>query len=113
MFARDLVIEAGAIPKLTNLLIRCVPDNEITRNVAWAISNLCRNKPKPSLDILCLAIMPLAQTLIKNEKELILSDCCWSLSYIIDEAAFINFKFMIPELLKRLIGLINCGNESI
>ena len=85
----------------------------MTRNCTWTLSNLCRGKPRAKLEILCQAIEPLAQTLIKNQNQDILVDCCWAMSYIIDGSKDVIQNFMIPQLLTRLIQLVNHQSLSI
>ena len=67
IFARDQVINAGALPKLASLLISYPADSSLTRNATWTISNLCRGKPRASSEMLKQAIRPLAKTLIENQ----------------------------------------------
>ena len=49
----------------------------------------------------------------ENENPDILVDCCWALSYIIDGSKEVITEFMIPELIDRLIGLVNHNTLSI
>jgi hypothetical protein len=49
----------------------------------------------------------------ENENPDILVDCCWALSYIIDGSKEVITEFMIPELIDRLIGLVNHQTLSI
>ena len=54
------------------------------RNVAWAISNLCRGKPSPPFDLFESCIEVMCRTAMQNETEDILIDACWAISYISD-----------------------------
>jgi hypothetical protein len=87
---RDLVLRTGALTKLMNL---CNPRNRITlvRNATWAISNLCRGKPQPPFEQVAPALTVLAQ-LIRHDDTEVLTDACWALSYISDDAGSNNQK---------------------
>jgi importin subunit alpha-1 len=63
----------------------------LAQNVAWAVSNLCRGKPVPELDIVKVFIYPLVNILnIANENpddsdpNDIRTDTTWALSYLCD-----------------------------
>ena len=64
----------------------CTTSLSLRRNATWALSNLCRGKPKPRLE----SIRPALPTLVsllregKNQDEEILADACWALSYVSD-----------------------------
>lgn len=66
IFARDQVINAGAVETLGTLLENYEPNSSLTRNATWTISNLCRGKPRAPSMILKKAISPVAKTLITN-----------------------------------------------
>lgn len=88
-------------------------ESALTRNATWTLSNLCRGKPRADINILRQAIQPLAKALCDNELKDILIDCCWSLNYIVDGSPEIIDDFLIPELLVRLLTLVNCNVMSV
>ena len=98
---------------LCQLLLKYEPDQQMTRNCTWTVSNLCRGKPRAKSEVLMIAVEPLGQTLIKNTDHDILVDCCWAMSYIIDGSKDVIQNFMIPQLLTRLIQLVNHQSLSI
>lgn len=45
---RDLVINAGAINPISDILDRAKPGSSFVRNASWTLSNLCRGRPAPN-----------------------------------------------------------------
>jgi hypothetical protein len=111
----------------------------LAQNVAWTVSNLCRGKPVPALDVVKVFIPPLVNILnIANEDPSacetsdIRTDTAWALSYVSDgdvdriEAVVssgavvplmqmvkdfpTNRTFMIPTI--RCLGNFVTGNDS-
>lgn len=126
---RDIVLAA---PKaLTNLLtnIKHAASESLLGNAVWTLSNFCRGKPQPALDVIKPALPYLAR-LIKHKKQSIVGDACWALSYISDGAderiqacvdlgivptlmrllASDNCKIVTPAL--RTLGNIVSGNDT-
>ena len=44
---RDLVIAAGAVEPIANILDNASPGTSLVRNASWTLSNLCRGRPAP------------------------------------------------------------------
>ena len=53
------------------------------RNAVWALSNLMRGKPQPSVSHVTQAVPTLAKLLMIADEE-VLMDTCWALSYVTD-----------------------------
>ncbi|KAG8348946.1 putative Armadillo beta catenin like repeat HEAT like repeat Atypical Arm repeat [Trypanosoma vivax] len=80
---RDVALRCNAMPALLNAL--SIPEQpvNIVRNIAWAISNLCRGKPSPNLEYLTPALPYLANMLHHPDQEVV-TDASWAISYISD-----------------------------
>lgn len=50
---------------------------------AWALSNLCRGKPLPNMELVVDGVMALGSLITKNKirDENTFTDCCWSISF--------------------------------
>eukprot|EP00004_Rigifila_ramosa_P023382 TRINITY_DN6559_c0_g1_i2.p1 TRINITY_DN6559_c0_g1~~TRINITY_DN6559_c0_g1_i2.p1 ORF type:complete len:476 (+),score=110.81 TRINITY_DN6559_c0_g1_i2:27-1454(+) len=79
---RNLVLEQGVIPPLLDLL-ESSTQLSVTRTAAWALSNMCRGKPSPPFELVHVALPALSQMLHLADEE-VLSDACWTLSYLSD-----------------------------
>uniref|UniRef100_A0A8C9GV28 Importin subunit alpha n=1 Tax=Piliocolobus tephrosceles TaxID=591936 RepID=A0A8C9GV28_9PRIM len=79
---REYVLNENSLPLLLKIL-RTSHKRTLIRNAAWTLSNLCRGKPAPKFEIVSKALPTLA-LLIYNDDEEILTDACWTLSYLSD-----------------------------
>jgi len=79
---RDIILQNNGLQGL--LLNICEPASiSMLRNATWALSNFCRGKPQPALEIVQPAIPVLAQLLLNTDQETVI-DACWALSYLSD-----------------------------
>ena len=95
--SRDYILHANGLL----VLLRSI-DNEETKfkgTVVWAISNLCKGKPAPLLDLISPAV-PILATLM-NSPSSIGDDACIAISYLCDAG-----EEIIPETLKN--GICKC-----
>ena len=102
---RDLVIEHGIIPPL----LRCVTPlakESFIRNASWTISNLCRGKPLPPLDVVN-ALFPKLAALITSEDREALADALWALSYLSDGDESRLQAFLESGALERVVKLLD------
>lgn len=78
---RDYVISQGIIPPLLRFVS---PNTQVNflRNVAWTLSNLCRNKnPPPPFESMC-STLPALVELVQHNDILVKVDACWALSFL-------------------------------
>lgn len=84
---RDLVLASDALNMLLVFLTDWDQkwDQETFRNSVWFLSNLCRGKPAPTLDIIepALSILPMV---LESGDKFAIADAAWALSYISDGA---------------------------
>lgn len=81
---RDAVLTTGAMQPLLQNIVQ--PANEsLFDNCVWALSNFCRGKPQPRLNLVSPAVPILAEVL-KSNKVGAKTDALWALSYISDGA---------------------------
>lgn len=81
---RDIVISAGAVNPIANILDQAHPGSSFVRNASWTLSNFCRGRPAPQYHQVQRAIPSLAKVLIENDIDDILIDVCWAMSYLSD-----------------------------
>jgi len=103
--ARDLVIKHGGVQPLLDL-VRPDIESSFLRNVAWTLSNMCRNKdPPPPLDTIrqCLPALAL---LIRHQDTEVAADACWALSYLTDGANDKIEQVVSANVVSRLVHLL-------
>lgn len=76
------------------------------RNASWALSNLCRGRPQPDYNLVKGAIPTLIKVLVENDKEDIITDVCWALSYLSDGAKERVNDLLEKNLLTKIIKLL-------
>jgi len=107
---RDLVIEHGAVQPILNL-VNLDRSSSFLRNLAWTLSNLCRNKnPPPNFDSI-RGIIPALEHLIEHHDKEVLGDSCWALSYLTDGTDDKIQAVIDAGVLKKLLPLL--GNSEL
>lgn len=112
---RDFLLREGTMNGLLQLI---KPDAKVTllRNVTWAMSNLCRGKPRPDFSMIrpCL---PALQHLLNSTDEEVITDAAWALSYVSDDNAPDNCQIQgvcdQPGLVARLTHLLAHHSNKI
>ncbi len=80
---RDIVLRTPAC--LANLILNITHSSSrsMRRNATWALSNFCRGKPQPDIELVKDAL-PILKWLINLDDDEVLRDACWAFSYISD-----------------------------
>jgi len=104
---RDEVIRRRPIDPLVALVTSDKPDSFI-RNISWTFSNLCRIKnPPPDFDQIRRCLPTLTRFLNHHDPEVV-SDACWSFSYISDgpndRIQAVLDQGVVPRLIELLDG---------
>lgn len=110
---RDLVISAGAIIPIADILDKAQPGSSFVRNASWTLSNLCRGRPSPDFYKVARAIPSLAKVLIENDNEDILIDVCWAISYLSDGGEERIPIILATNVVPRLVQLLRHQNIAV
>lgn len=113
--SRDMVLDANAMPAL---LRQFTPDAPATmiQNATWTLSNLCRGKPpQPKFDQVKICL-PKLNELIYSDDNQVLTDACWTLSYLSDSDS--NQLEQVQAVVEagcpaRLIELLMHANNAV
>jgi importin subunit alpha-1/8 len=111
--ARDIVLKAGSVEYLLDLVKNPTIEISFLRNIVWLMSNLCRNKnPAPSFEKI-VQLMPALASLLNHEDKAILSDVCWALSYVTDDTTEKVQAVVNSGCVPRLVFLLRVDDPSI
>ena len=80
---RDIVLNTPGCLHNLILNITRAHSESMLKNATWALSNFCRGKPQPSIQVIAPALHILGG-LIKCVNDEVLRDACWAFSYISD-----------------------------
>ncbi|XP_018654197.1 LOW QUALITY PROTEIN: importin alpha-related [Schistosoma mansoni] len=82
---RDIVIESGVVEPVLKLLDRVWKQPTVVSNVAWMLSNLCRNRDPPPPRAVIKKLLPVLNRLLQYEgNKNVVVDTAWALSYASD-----------------------------
>ena len=127
--ARDLIISMGGLAMILRSL-QYKMSVSVLRTATWALSNFCRGKPGPDMNVIAPALPILAQ-LTRSSDNAVLIDALWSLSYLTDASdeqiervvatgflpsaialmAHPNLSIQVPAV--RLLGNVVSGHEKL
>jgi importin subunit alpha-6/7 len=80
---RDYALQCGALAPL--LLNVSHPENiSLLRNCTWSLSNFCRGKPQPSMELVRQALPMLGGIITSCTDQETVVDATWALSYMSD-----------------------------
>ncbi|KAF4323608.1 hypothetical protein BBO99_00001971 [Phytophthora kernoviae] len=109
---RDAVLSGGAMIALLTVLRRSSGKLSILRNATWTLSNLCRGKPRPQFDLVSPALQLLPH-LIHSPDEEVVTDACWTLSYLSDGSTDIIQAVIDAGVCRQVIDLVGHTLTSI
>ena len=109
---RNMVLELGAMPLLLEQLQN--PGNKITvlRNGTWTLSNFCRGKPAPPIEIIMPALRVLSMLITVPDDDVI-TDVCWALSYISDGSNERIDAVIASGVCPRLVELLCYSKDTV
>lgn len=116
ILSRDFVLMSGVIPVAIeahkmNGESDINSSSSITRTQSWMISNLCRGKPAPQLDI-ASPVLLLLFTLLKSADAEVRINVCYSLSHLTAADEWIQ-PVLDADLGTPVIELLDSGDKSI
>lgn len=112
---RDDVLRQGILIPLLTIMTNILSEKtqvsapSLMSNATWALSNLCRGRPRPDFKQLCDALPvlhELIRTAHKREKE-ILVDACWAVAYLADGEDSAIEKVLESKVAPLLIQLLD------
>ncbi|KAG7393377.1 Importin alpha subunit (Karyopherin alpha subunit) (Serine-rich RNA polymerase I suppressor protein) [Phytophthora pseudosyringae] len=109
---RDLVLNAGAMMPLLAVLRRSSGKLTILRNATWTLSNFCRGKPRPEFAFVSPALQLLPH-LIHSPDEEVVTDACWTLSYLSDGTTETVQAVIDAGVCSRVVDLVGHTLASI
>lgn len=114
--SRDAILNAGGMDMLCAVVTNHHNRLTLVRHTIWAISNLCRGKPKPSFAAVQPAVK-IACGLIMTQTDVeILTDACWALSYLADDDTPKNSQIQMiinTGVLPRLVRCLANSKEKL
>lgn len=106
---RDYLLQSDIMRPLLTILHSEVnsanPRISLVRNATWTLSNLCRGKPSPTWDQVAPSL-PLLVMLLQASDDEILTDACWSFSYLSDGVSDSIKGIVDSSALPKLIVLL-------
>lgn len=113
---RATVLAAGALPQMVAQMLAQLnaptPKISLLRNATWSLSNMCRGKPGPAMDIIAPALPVLARLLHMADDE-VLQDSAWALSYISDGTNDRAQHVVAADVTDRLVELLGHANLRV
>jgi len=108
---RNYVLECGGMaPLLQNI---GQPENvSLFNNCVWALSNFCRGKPQPDLNLVAPAL-PFLATIVQKPSGDALMDACWALSYLSDGDDERIDAVMNTGVVPPLVSLLGSDNATV
>ncbi len=99
---------------LQNLILNITHahNESMLKNATWALSNFCRGKPQPAINVIQPALEILGR-LINCGNDEVLRDACWAFSYISDGDDDRIQAVLNVNLLPRLVELLGHQKSAV
>lgn len=108
---RDLILNFGAMTPLLEIISKD-SSQQMLRNVAWTISNLCRGKPIPKFELVKDCI-PAVVHLIHHQNIDVLIEACWTISFLTDGPNDRIEHVVKTNCCRRLVELLLNHNPDV
>ena len=110
---RDMVLQLGGITDLLDILQNHTHyKTSLIRNGAWALSNFCRGHPTPDIQFV-LPTIPVLCTLIQYPDSDVVTDVCWTLSYLTTGPPDVAQIIMDSGIYGFIVTLLGYNNENV
>ncbi|CEM09031.1 unnamed protein product [Vitrella brassicaformis CCMP3155] len=111
---RDLVLEAGVMQPLLNLLRDTETVFALLGAVTWTLVGLCRGRPRPLFGLVSPALPPLVGLInTPQQDEIVLINACWALAYLTDGPAGQIDTFMGTGACRRVVDLLTNASLEV
>eukprot|EP01128_Nolandella_sp_AFSM9_P006197 TRINITY_DN312_c0_g1_i1.p1 TRINITY_DN312_c0_g1~~TRINITY_DN312_c0_g1_i1.p1 ORF type:complete len:524 (-),score=139.74 TRINITY_DN312_c0_g1_i1:282-1853(-) len=108
---RDFVLSHNVMkPLLENLATH--GNNSMHRNATWTLSNLCRRKPPPDFEKVRPALSMLSRLIYSSDDD-VLTDACWTLSYLSDGPKLQIQAVVDAGVCRRLVELMQHPSYAV
>ena len=108
---RDMVLNAGAMP-MTLQNLSSPHSITLLRNFTWTLSNFCRGKPQPSLELVAPALPALAHLIQSSNDAETMIDACWACSYLSDGEDKRIKAVVDQNIIPSLITMLQSGSHA-
>lgn len=109
---RDEVLRNNAADALIDLLAQDRTDGFV-RNVAWTLSNLCRNKNPPPDFVHVQKCLPALSFLLSHADHEIKSDACWAFSYVTDGTNDKIEEVVSQGVVPKLVDILSVDDMAL
>lgn len=109
---RDTLLQSGSLPKL----LACIQQSSAgtpADSYPWAVSNLCRGKPKPEFQSTCCAVPYLCSVVKSNDRPDILQGVLWALSHICKDKNERVQMLLDEGVLPKITECLSSSDETV